>query len=250
METWLFLRHLLSSILHPRPLTPASAGGSCARMRQRVTRRSATRIPMTHPPAAHETPQHERQDSSPPAPASATAAATAPAASTGLPATAHPREQRRLAVGVGIALAALLFIGAAGVLYLRWATMREPMCIFIVEASTSLRGAEVTVDGVRLIKPHTVVIGRGDRFAIPFYLEYGVYAVRVTLNGATVAETEVDLNEKQPYQRLDLTHASAPPPAPPPAPAPPSTSPSSTSPPLPPPVILPGDSGRESGLSP
>ena len=54
------------------------------------------------------------------------------------------------------------------------------------------------------------MIGRGERFAIPFYLEYGVYAVRMTLNGATVVETDVNLDEKKPYQRLDLTRVSAP----------------------------------------
>ena len=60
-----------------------------------------------------------------------------------------------MVVGIGIALAALLFIATAGLLYLRWATMREPMCVFIVEASEALRGAEVSVDGVKLVRPHT-----------------------------------------------------------------------------------------------
>ena len=130
----------------------------------------------------------------------------------------HPpasAPDRRAVVRVGIALAALLFLAASGVLYLRWATMREPMCVFIVEAPTTLRGAEVTVDGINIAKPHTATIGRGERFAIPFYLEYGTYRVRITMNGAGIGETEVVLSEDDPYQKLDLKDLA--PPLPPPA---------------------------------
>ena len=65
---------------------------------------------MTQPPAAHEMSgqPHEEPPSAP--------------------------EEGRAVVRIGIALAALLFIGTSGLLYLRWATMREPKCIFIVEA--------------------------------------------------------------------------------------------------------------------
>jgi hypothetical protein len=109
-----------------------------------------------------------------------------------------------------IAMATLLFLAASGLLYLRWATMREPTCIFIVEAPSSLRGAEVTVDNAKLVEPHTVVIGRGERFAIPFYLDYGLYSVRVTLNGATMLETQVELTPTEPAKKIDLSQFPAP----------------------------------------
>jgi hypothetical protein len=150
---------------------------------------------MTQPPdAAHETNDPPPQS-------------THPAPS---PPPSPPRGERRMAVRIGIAMAALLFVAAAGLLYLRWATMREPTCIFILEASQSMRGAEVMVDGVKLVQPHKSTIGAGERFAIPFYLEYGKYSVRLTMNGATIYENEVVFDETKPYQRLDLTHYTPP----------------------------------------
>jgi hypothetical protein len=120
----------------------------------------------------------------------------------------HPNgpgaAERRAVVRFGIALASVLFVAAAGVLYLRWATMREPMCVFIVEAPLTLRGAEVSVAGINISKPHTATIGRGERFAIPFYLDYGRYTVRVTMNDVAVVETEVVLDHAKPYQKIDL----------------------------------------------
>ena len=136
--------------------------------------------------------------------------------------------ERRALVRFGIALAAALFVAAAGVLYLRWATMREPMCVFIVEAPDALRGAEVAVDGINIAEPHTATIGRGERFAIPFYLDYGTYMVRVTMNGVAIVETEVTLDHNRPYQKIDLKDVQAPPPPPPPAPT--TSSSSSTTP--------------------
>ena len=111
---------------------------------------------------------------------------------------------------MAIVLAALLFLATSGLLYLRWVTMREPTCIFIVDAPPAMRGAEVTVDGVKLLHPHTATIGTGERFALPFYLDYGVYSVRVTLNGAPVVDTQVDLTPKDPYQKINLAQFPAP----------------------------------------
>src|SRR6476620_3242047 len=146
---------------------------------------------MTTPPTAHETSHDPAQQA-----ASSSSAAISPV----LP----PRERRTM-VMLTIAMAALLFLATSGLLYLRWATMREPTCIFIVEAPAALRGAEVTVDNAKLIEPHVVTIGRGDRFAIPFYLDYGVYSVRVTLNGATLLETQVELTPQEPGRKIDLS---------------------------------------------
>jgi hypothetical protein len=116
-----------------------------------------------------------------------------------------------MAVAVGITLAAVLFLATSGLLYLRWATMREPTCVFIVDAPPAMRGAEITVDGVKLLQPHTATIGTGERFVVPFYLDYGAYSVRVTLNGSTVADTQVDLTPKLPYQKINLAQFPPPP---------------------------------------
>lgn len=131
------------------------------------------------------------------------------------PPAAQPGERRTL-VGAGMTLAALLFIGAGGLLYLRWATMREPMCLLIIHASAALRGAEVTVDGVGLPKPHVATIGIGERFSIPFYLDYGTYSVQVAMDPEQepFVNTEVTLTRENPGRRLDLSTVTPPPPSP------------------------------------
>ena len=198
---------------------------------------------MTQPPAAHESNDQSQATGASPSPASPASPASVP------PETSHPRE-RRLAVGIGIALAALVFVAAAGLLYLRWATMREPTCIFIVEASPSLRGAEVTVDGVKLVRAHKSTIGAGERFSIPFYLDYGTYSVRVTMNDAVVFESDVVFDEDRSYRRLDLTQYTPPPARAGQSGAATTSSSSSWLPPLPPPrLVIPGETNRGSGLS-
>jgi hypothetical protein len=182
---------------------------------------------MTQPPAAPDTPH---DPSHPPSP-------------THEGGTRHASE-RRVLVTVTIALASLLFCATAGLLYYRWATMREPMCIFIVEAPPTFRGAEVTVDGVSLPGPHTGVIGRGERFAIPFYLDYGTYDVRVTLNEATVTEAVIVLTRERPWQRIDLSPLPLPRGAPKSSASGPSTSPSSA------PVWIPSETSDVPALTP
>jgi hypothetical protein len=168
---------------------------------------------MTQPPTAHETrpepPAHAAPAAHEPA-ASKAASFNEPNAPASSPESSQPHRERKTAVAVAIVLAALLFLGTSGLLYLRWVTMREPTCIFIVDSPPAMRGAEVTVDGVKLLHPHTATIGTGERFALPFYLDYGVYSVRVTLNGATVVDTQVDLTPKDPYQKINLAQFPAP----------------------------------------
>ena len=130
------------------------------------------------------------------------------------PAAASRQPERRLAVGAGIALAGLLFIATAGVLYVRWATMREPTCVLIVEAPHALNGAEVSVDGVNIPHgPHKLTIGAGGRLAAPFYLEPGTYEIRVRLNDEPVYSGELTLTSEKPHWKLDLATVRLPPPA-------------------------------------
>ena len=160
---------------------------------------------MTQPPTADERPPDPTQERAlgNAGPADPPVAPPTPVVPPTSVASTAPRE-RKMAVAVGITLAAVLFLATSGLLYLRWATMREPTCIFIVDAPPAMRGAEITVDGVKLLQPHTATIGTGERFVVPFYLDYGAYSVRVTLNGATVADTQVDLTPKDPYQKINL----------------------------------------------
>jgi hypothetical protein len=119
-----------------------------------------------------------------------------------------------------IAMAVLLFAATEALLYYRWATMTEPTCLLIIDASEPLRGAQIEVDGIMLAGPHKVVIGDHDRFAVPFYLEPGRYAVKITMNDNPIFHTDVELTKEQRGMRLDLRKLTPPAPAPPPPPPP------------------------------
>jgi hypothetical protein len=121
------------------------------------------------------------------------------------PAPVAGAHERRTFVRAAIAAALLLFLVAEAVLYYRWATVREPTCVLIVDASPALRGAEVTVDNPGLSAPHKVTIGDGGRYAIPFYVRHGTYTVEVKLNEAEVYRAEVVLTPAVPGKKLDLT---------------------------------------------
>ena len=119
----------------------------------------------------------------------------------------HPRKtaDRRAFVILMIVLASLIFVATEGLLYYRWATMVEPTCVLIVDANEALRGAEVVVDGMKLPTAHRITLGEGERFAIPFYLEPGRYAVTISRGGAVLYHAIVDLTPTDRGKRLDLT---------------------------------------------
>ena len=118
--------------------------------------------------------------------------------------------ERRAFVLAAIAAAFVLFLLAEGILYWRWATVNEPTCVLIVEASAALRGAEVTVDSPGLTTPHKVTIGAGGRYAIPFYVQHGTYSVEVKLGDTEVYRSEVALTPVARGRKLDLTQVRPP----------------------------------------
>lgn len=142
----------------------------------------------------------------------------------------HPQTTERHTMVIAIIVCAvLLFLGTAGLLYFRWATMIEPTCVLVVDGGPKLRGAEVFVDGLGLPQPHKSTIGIGDRLALPFFLEPGQYTVRVTMNGNELLKTDVILTSQDRGRRLDLTQMHVPTTLPA---APPTTVPSIMSPSL------------------
>src|SRR3954453_13699695 len=93
---------------------------------------------------------------------------------------AHPAHaERKFLVLVAMFLAGCLFVGTAGLLYYRWWTSTEPSTAVIVTAGENLRGAEGTVEGLGLSKPHRAILGERERFALPFFLDPGIYTVRL-----------------------------------------------------------------------
>ena len=133
----------------------------------------------------------------------------------------HPDRPRAWRVRALILTAVGLFVLTQGLLYYRWATMREPTGVLIVEAADPLRGAEIEVDGEWLTEPYKLVVGSGGRFSLPFYLDPGRYQVRVTQHGQTLAARSVEITPQAPGIRLDLSELEpAPATAPATAPAP------------------------------
>jgi hypothetical protein len=136
------------------------------------------------------------------------------------------RPRRAMFVGVAIAVASILFVVTAATIYYRWATMPEPTCVLIVEAPATFRGVEVKVEG--LDANYTAMIGAGERFALPFYLKYGTYSVRVTMGDQELLKANVELTKDEPGRRLDLSKL-----PPPTLLARPTTMPESSTPPSP-----------------
>ena len=119
------------------------------------------------------------------------------------PTTPSPSgRQARVIFMIGCAIA--LFIFAAAVLYVRWASMTEPTCVIVVDATPALRDAKVKVDGVTLINGAlTATIGSDNRYSIPFYLDAGEYTVEVTLSDRLLYRKKVALAPRT-YFPVDL----------------------------------------------
>lgn len=136
-----------------------------------------------------------------------TESATAPPGSSpsSSPSSPAPRDRGGFVMTM-IGIAALLFLATATLLYLRWSTTIEPSCVVIVNASPALRGGEITVDSNLLPQAHKVKIGDNDRYSIAFYVEPGIYSVKVVLNDETQFETTLPQLRKGEGRIVDLTH--------------------------------------------
>jgi len=92
-----------------------------------------------------------------------------------------------------IALAALLFLSTATLLYYRWVTMREPSCELTIDATPALRGAVIKVDGPMLPKALESTVGEYEKYTHAFFLDPGDYEVTVTLSGQKQYHTQFTL---------------------------------------------------------
>ena len=82
---------------------------------------------------------------------------------------AATKSSRRTFIACLIGLSSLLFIATAILLYLRWATMREPSCVLVIEAAPPLKGAEVLVDSVMFAQPLKSTIGENSRYMVGMF---------------------------------------------------------------------------------
>ena len=130
---------------------------------------------------------------------------------TSAPAPVDPKSPPRPHAARGpfvitlILIAGALFIATEFLLYYRWATMIEPTCVLIIETSPPLKGATVEVDGVLLSQPHKIIVGQGDRYTIPVYLEPGQYTLKITQNDQLIFDQPVELSNAARGKKYDLT---------------------------------------------
>jgi hypothetical protein len=123
-----------------------------------------------------------------------------------------------------ILIAGVLFLCSEVLLYYRWATIREPTCVLIIETGTQLKGALIEVDGDLLGQPHKLIVGEGDRYLFPVYIEPGRYTIKLTQNDQVLLEQPVDFTDGARGKKFDLTKlrgAASQPSVPPPSPSPP-----------------------------
>jgi hypothetical protein len=108
-----------------------------------------------------------------------------------------PVPPRRTFVLLMIVVTALLFAGMLSLLFYRWASLREPSSVIVVEGTPRFKGVEVTVEGVALDAPYTATFSPDREYQLPFYLEPGVYTIRLTLDGKTLLETDFQMGRRE-----------------------------------------------------
>ena len=104
-----------------------------------------------------------------------------------------------------IVLTILLFLLAVGMLAYRWMVTTEPTALLVIDGSEALAGAEASVQAVEDKIDHKSIFGEGDRYSLPFYLDPGVYTVKITRNGEVLDQREVTLQSHQGI-KIDLMH--------------------------------------------
>jgi hypothetical protein len=119
------------------------------------------------------------------------------------PAPSAPDRGRFIACMIG--LASVLFLSTAAVLYYRWAAMREPSCVIVIDAAPPLKSAEISVDSIMFVAPLKRTIGESNRYSIPFFVEPGEYQIKVTLAGEVQYEGKVTLSMTERGKILNLT---------------------------------------------
>ena len=121
------------------------------------------------------------------------------------PPPAAPEGDGRFRIGMMITTATMLFLLTAVLLYYRSATMIEPSCVIVVNASPALKGAKVSVSSVMLAQPLEIEVGTNDRYSFPFYVDPGEYELKVVLDGETQITRTVAVNKRARGLQVDLT---------------------------------------------
>ncbi len=85
-----------------------------------------------------------------------------------------------------IVLAAILFIGAASLLYFRWLHDQEHTSVLVLNGSDALDGATAVIDGIALDGAIRGTFSEENRFTLKLFLQAGSYRFRIVRGDATL----------------------------------------------------------------
>lgn len=106
------------------------------------------------------------------------------------PGVTSPGHERGWLVRLLMIAAALLFIGAASLLYFRWLYNQEHSTILILKGTDALEGATATVNGVNLRAPIAADFLPDNAYTLRFFLEPGSYSFNVKRDGIVLDSPE------------------------------------------------------------
>ena len=123
-----------------------------------------------------------------------------PGTSTPRPTFEGSKGQRQF-VRLAIALAAALVIGMVALLYYRWVVAKEPNAELVIVGTSDYEGAVITVSGTELDKPYESTITAEDGHQAPFFLNRGLYSIRIEQGGEVLYDHSFAIS---PRTRLTL----------------------------------------------
>lgn len=96
-----------------------------------------------------------------------------------------------------ILVTAALFAVMVSLLFYNWATSREPSSVMVVEGTAKFDGTVVTIEGVGLDHPYTGTLSADRNYHMPFYLDRGIYTIRLTQGGRTLMQTDFQIGTRE-----------------------------------------------------
>ena len=101
---------------------------------------------------------------------------------------------RRLSVFFALTAAFTVFLLAAGILYYRYLTVREPTCSVWVMGNSALEGTTITVSSLLMEVPLVDTLRPASRFSTRFFMSPGNYRVTITdKDGKSLFDQNVDV---------------------------------------------------------
>ena len=104
---------------------------------------------------------------------------------------------RRVLVLAMIVATAVVFVALFTILYYRWAGAEEPSSVIVVAITPAFEGFDVVVDGGSLSQPYRITVPDHSHRSLPFYVDHGLYTVKVEREGKVLYRTDIPLQRGQ-----------------------------------------------------